>query len=186
MLHKTEIHGGFLSSLGVNVLSRLYKALASSPHVITIVARVDGEIEGFICGGVDVGKVYRRFLCRECFLVLPALLPKLFSKRILWKLFELLFYPNKFKQLYLPKAEILNFCVSSNRQGLGIGRKLFAKLMDDLWEHSVQEVTIVTGVEQTSAQRFYESAGAQLVTKMSVHGNIESLAYKFIIGKQDK
>lgn len=207
-LHREEISGGFLSSLGERFLTDLYSALGSSPDVILVIARRDENVLGFLCGAVSPGKVYRRFLMRNSWRVAPTLLRQALSLQTLKRMGETLAYPavsrtkakphrpdagrgftfrNETKRqssqsesrsaVQLPDPEILNFCVSSHAQRCGIGRRLFHAFCSELAQRGIPAVRIVTGAEQHSAQRFYESVGAVLVRETEIHAGQTSLVY---------
>lgn len=176
-LHREEIAGGFLTSLGDPFLQGLYKALAQSPSAVLFVATVDDRPCGFILGTTGTSQVYREGLRRLPWSAICRLAIKLVRFEVMRKAWETLCYPSRTSETQLPAAEILNFCVSSSSQGRGIGRQLFAHLMRELRMRGVDEVRIVTGASQTQAHRFYEKVGATLATTIEVHRDSDSLVY---------
>jgi ribosomal protein S18 acetylase RimI-like enzyme len=183
-LHQQEIDGGFLSSLGGATLAALYSALASSPEAVLLVARerASGRILGFICGSIDARLVYRHVLIRRGAMLIPALLPRLFSYHTVWKISETVLYPVRNVNIRdLPRAEILNFCVDRSCQRSGVGRALFQALAAQFRKRGVAAMKILTGASQGKAQRFYSSIGAQLAGRMEVHGGQESVLFRYDI-----
>jgi ribosomal protein S18 acetylase RimI-like enzyme len=178
-IHLAEINEGFLATLGSGFLKRLYRALAESPHAFLLIAMERDVVVGFICGGTDTAKVYRSFMMRWGVLILPSLLPKLFSFHRMKRIVETLLYPSKEEVADLPKPEILNFCVSSKHQRKGVGRLLFIELVKEFQSRGISRIRIVTGKDQRSAQGFYESLGAEKVAEFEVHEGTASLVYVY-------
>lgn len=180
-LHQEEIRNGFLTSLGEDFLMRLYRSLAEDKNVFTVAARRDKEIIGYLCAAISTAGVYRRFLWRNAWRLAPALLPRLVSISTLRRVSETLLYPAKTAMSNLPEPEILNFCVKSSAQRCGVGRGLFQTLCDEFTRRGLQQLRIVTGQSQVSAQRFYESLGAVRVGSIEVHNSVPSLVYVYTL-----
>ena len=179
-LHQEEIDGGFLSSLATGSLSLLYAALARSNCVILLAAiraQNGGQVAGFICGSTDTSRVYRDVLLRSGFRILLTLLPMLLCLGNVIKITETLLYPTRRAREDLPRTEILNFCVSRRLQGRGIGRRLFAELMQEFRKRGITRCKIVTGDSQDKARRFYESMNAQRVGGIEIHRGARSLVF---------
>lgn len=180
-IHREEISKGFLSTLGGRFLALLYRTLAGSRRSFLLVARTGDGIVGLICGSEDTGAVYKEFAWKAGLGVIPLLLPRLLSPRRIVSVLETLLYPHRQRRSDLPEPEILNFCVSARGQGSGVGRLLFAALVDEFRVRGVSRIRIVTGVNQKTAQRFYERAGARLAGEISVHKGSPELVYIFDI-----
>ena len=180
-IHKEEIDGGSLAKLGTRFLTRLYRALSSSPHSFVIVARQEEYVAGFICGAIDARSVYRRFMLRRGLFTLPILLPQLVSPGRLQRVLETLLYPSKKEHQNLPRPEILSFCVTQRWQRRGLGRKLFGALVGEFRERDVPRIKIVTGDKQTKAQMFYESLHATKAAEIEIHDGTTSLVYTYDI-----
>lgn len=180
-LHAEEISGGFLTSLGIPLLTRLYAAISRSPSAFTLICTVDGTIGGFLCASTDTAKVYRQVLRRAWLHLFPALLRRIFSWNTVHRCWETLRYPSRSSHADLPKAEILNFCVSGHLQRSGIGRRLFAAMEDEFRRRGISQIRIVTGKGQESAIRFYEKLGAEAVGIIEVHAQVESRLFRYSI-----
>jgi ribosomal protein S18 acetylase RimI-like enzyme len=181
-IHKAEISSGFLSTLPLNFLAGLYRALANSPYSFLFIAKnSQNTVVGFICGGINTEKVIKRFLIRNAIFSLPYLVTKFFSVRTIKKILETLLYPLKENDNDLPKPEILNFCVSSNKQRLGIGKKLFYALVEEFHKQGIHKFKIVTGENQITAQQFYKNINAIKVKETEIHQGIKSFVYIYNI-----
>jgi ribosomal protein S18 acetylase RimI-like enzyme len=181
-IHLEEISSGFLSTLGRPVLRELYAGLAGSPRAVLLVARDPKEgIVGLICGAEDTRAVYRDVVASRGVRLACRLIPRLLSVRRAIGMAETLFYPSRPLPRRLPKAEILNFCVLHGHAGRGLGQKLFDTLTREMAERGVQELRIVTGVEQHAAQRFYRRAGAEYAFDLQVHRGSPERAFVYRI-----
>lgn len=183
-IHREEISEGFLSTLGDDFLTTLYKTLATSPVAFLLIAQSAGEateVQGFIAGSLATGQVYKDFARRAGPKAFLALAPKILSPARIKRIVETLLYPNKQKQTDLPDPEILNFCVRSTLQGKGVGGKLFTAFIQEMKERGINKVRIVTGESQVSAQQFYEAKGAVLAQSIEVHKGTASRVYVYTI-----
>jgi len=180
-IHKAEIEQGFLSTLGLRFLRNLYRGLSQSPRAFVFAAVRDDQVLGFICGSTDTGKVYRGFFLSRGIIAAVQLLPKMVSWQRVRRLAETLLYPSRSQDLELPKAEILNFCVSRDCQRMGIGKRLFAELVGEFQRRNIYSFRIVTGANQVKAQQFYESLQATKRAEIEVHDGTKSLVYAYEI-----
>ena len=180
LIHKESISDGFLASLNHSVLIELYKGFAKSYHSKLFVALNDkGDILGFIVLSFSTRKLYKDIIFKRFLLIIPFLLPNFFSFSFLSNIFETLFYPYKDNLQIDTNSELLNFCVSSYSRGQGVGSKLFLKVNETLKEKKINSIKIVTGQNQTSAQKFYEKHEALLFGTQEVHKGSVSLIYKY-------
>jgi len=183
-LHQREIPGGFLSTMSQEFLARLYSAIVRSEKAFLLAATnpQSGIVAGFICGSADSRDLMRQCIVGSGLKLITPLLPRLFSWRVLVRIFETLRYARQDDGPALPKAEILNFCVNSRLQGHGIGRQLFAALTSEFRRRGVERIKIVTGESQASAQRFYDAARARRAGGISIHGSANSVVFVYEIG----
>ena len=179
-LHIEAIHEGFLSSLGEPFLVPLYEGLATSRSSFLITATEGDDLAGFICGATDTRRAYFDFATsRGAPRAALRLLPRLLSMSTVRRVAETLLYPTKRTEVELPRAEILNFCVSASRRGQGVGRRLFRALVEEFSRRSVPDIRIVTGAEQRSAQAFYDRVGADRITELEIHEGATSIVYTY-------
>lgn len=180
-IHSLVIPGGFLPTFGRYFLRHLYDFFASSEKSFLIVARENDETLGFICGSYGVGSLYKSFVIRKAVFIGVPVCWKLLSRGTMRKVLEVVSYPVGEERDDLPGSEILNFCVSSECQGKGVGAQLFQESTKQFAKHGIGSIRIVTGSDQVSAQRFYEKMGATLVTTVQVHDGDDSLMYTYQI-----
>ena len=180
-IHLREIPDGFLPTFGADFLTHLYDHIARSERSVLLVALVDGDVLGFICGSYGTGSLYKSFLVRKHLRILGPIARRLFAPGVLRRVWEILRYPTGVVANDLPGSEILNFCVSRSSQGRGIGRRLFRALCDEYRDRGISKVRIVTGAEQESARRFYESVGASPAAVIQVHNGVDSVVFVYEI-----
>lgn len=178
-MHQQEIRDGFLTSLGERFLTRLYRSLAEEANVFTIAAVAGHQMIGFLCASESTSAVYRRILARHAWRLAPQLIHRIVSPTTMRRVAETVLYPSRTDRMKLPAPEILNFCVDSRYQRCGVGRRLFFALHDEFRQRGIPSIRIVTGAAQVSAQRFYESIGAQRVGDISVHRDVPSIVYVY-------
>lgn len=178
-IHSAVIPDGFLPTFGNYFLQHLYDFLSSSEKSFLVVAREGERTLGFICGSFGVGSLYKSFAVRKLALIGFPILFRLFRRGTLKKVWEVIRYPTGEEHDGLPGSEILNFCVSDNCQGKGVGSRLFAESITVYRKHGIEKIRIVTGSDQLSAQRFYEKMGAEFVDTLEVHNGQESRMYVY-------
>ena len=174
-----EIPAGSLVRLGMRFLTEIYRAIATSPHSFLYIAECKTMVIGFIGGSISTRRFYRWFAVRRGFVAAFFALPHLLSPGFIKRAVETLRYPQQDTPMSLPDSEILNFCVRSNTQGRGVGRRLFDALVGNFQQCDVSKIRIVTGENQNAAQHFYINIGAKKVGKLQVHEGIESTVFVY-------
>ena len=170
-LHAQGMPGAFLPSLGHGFLTRLYRALASDPRAVALVADSGGEVVGFAAGVVSVGGFYRRFALHHGPAAALAAAPRLARPSVLRRLLETVRYPSSSTAELgpLPDAELLSIAVNpANRTG-GTGRALADGILLGLAERGAREIKVVVGAANHGANRFYAKVGFRPAGHLSVH-----------------
>lgn len=182
-IHRSEIHLGFLSSLGDKALGLLFSLAAESKHslLLTVKDVEQGEQVGFLLGALDTGAFYKDFFRKKLFHAVVIISPKFFSFSTVRKLTEVLLYPSRQDLQEFPKTELLDIAISSRCQGKGLAKKLFEEFSDQLRKMGVMEFKITTGEQLKGAQRFYEALGAVQTATIEVHKGQKTLVYIFKI-----
>ncbi|MCB1521839.1 MAG: GNAT family N-acetyltransferase [Hyphomicrobiaceae bacterium] len=175
------ITDGFMTRLGTGFLTEFYRSLASLPDSFVLVSMDNGAIDGLIAGSTNSRSLMRRAVLRRSWRFAPHLLRFMVRREFLKKITETIAYPSKSGFDDLPDAEILNFAVSSGKRGKGLGRQLFAALVDEFKARGTRRIRIVTGALQDEANAFYHRVGAGRVGDVSVHANSKSLVYIYEI-----
>ncbi len=174
-IHKKEISGGFLSSLPVSFLEKLYEAVIFSPVSFCVVAKEGDEVIGFIAGTADTNKFYRYFLRHYFFQSIFILLPKVFSS--FKKIIETLLYPSIDQSL--PKAELLTMAVAVQFQGRGFASAMFVEFKTEIKKRNIKTFKVLVGADLAAAIKFYEKSGFTFVKNTSVHKKSISKIYVY-------
>ncbi len=178
-IHKEEISEGFLSSLDVSFLEKLYLSVIKSGLGFCVVAKENDDVEGFIAGTVDIDKTYSYFFSKYFFQSVAILLPKVFDLSFLKKSFETLFYPKK--ESGLVKAELLTIAVKNELQGKGIAGQMFEIFISEMKNRNIKEFKVLVGEELKPAIKFYEKHGFVFFIKTVVHGDKASRVYIYTV-----
>ncbi len=165
-LHAERIAEGFLSSLGVPFLRRLYRRVLAGPDSFVLVATDDGAtVIGFVAGVGDLGALYRRFLVRDGVVAGTRAAPRLV--RALPRVLETLRYPTATTEL--PTAEILAVAVDRTSSGRGIGRTLVAAACVAFRARGIAAARVVTTADNDRALAMYRACGFETATRFEVH-----------------
>jgi ribosomal protein S18 acetylase RimI-like enzyme len=175
-LHKEGIMKGFLSSLGMQFLTRLYWAINNEPGACVLVADEKGTVAGFISGVGDIQGFYKRILLRRWFHLMVPLVGYLVNISIIKKLVETVLYGLKIKKNQNHTsdcaAELLSVAVNSNYRGQGVGKNLVDALEVFLKKEYVKEYRVVTFSLDDCSNRFYSACNFAFTGRFSHHGNI--------------
>lgn len=178
-IHKQEISEGFLSSLPLQFLIKLYEEIIVSKLGFCIIARENGNVIGFVAGTTNLNAFYRYFISHSFFRAMFILFPQIFSFKSLKKIIESLIYPAKEKEL--PSAELLTIAVKKEFQGQHIAGDMLQLFIEEMKNSGVSIFKVLVGKELKSAIRFYEKTGFQYFSEVSVHSNQKSLIYVYHI-----
>jgi glycosyltransferase involved in cell wall biosynthesis/ribosomal protein S18 acetylase RimI-like enzyme len=170
-LHTGAMPDAFLPTLGHGFLTRLYRALATDPQAVALVAeRVDGVV-GFAAGVVSVGGFYRRFARRHGAVAALAAAPRLARPSVLRRLLETVRYPAQASGTGgpLPDAELLSIAVAPQCRTGGTGRALADGVLRGLAERGAEEIKVVVGAANGGANDFYARVGFRPAGQLVVH-----------------
>jgi len=180
-IHHRQIGTGFLSSLGENVLDLVFKNMAESRHsfLISAIDEDTKKICGFICGTIDVGKLYRDFFFSKFFKAVFYVLPKLMSLDAIRKVIETLSYPGGKDHQELPVPEFLDFALEPEYQGSGLAQKLFYAAVRQYKEWGVKEFKSAVNEILIASQKFHEKMGGRKAATIQVHKGQDNFVYVF-------
>lgn len=167
-IHKQEINMGFLSSLPLPFLEKIYLSVIENDFCV--VAKENNDIVGFIAGTSDIKKLYSFFFKKYFFYSLFIFLPKLFDIK---KIIEDIFYIKK-EEI---KPELLTIAVKKDFQGRGIAREMLALFLSEMRKRGVRVFRVVVGEELKSAINFYEKNGFKFLKETEVHKGQKSRIY---------
>jgi glycosyltransferase involved in cell wall biosynthesis/ribosomal protein S18 acetylase RimI-like enzyme len=179
-LHADGMPEAFLPTLGPRFLARLYRALATDPDAVALVAEgVDGVV-GFAAGVTSVGGFYRRFARAHGPAAALAAAPRLVRPSVARRLLETVRYPaqapngngtagNGDGAGRLPDAELLSIAVAPGFRAGGTGRALADGVLAGLAGRGVGDIKVVVGAANQGANRFYAKVGFREAGQLTVH-----------------
>jgi glycosyltransferase involved in cell wall biosynthesis/ribosomal protein S18 acetylase RimI-like enzyme len=172
-LHADGLPDAFLPTLGPRFLARLYRALATDPEAVALVAEGVGGVVGFAAGVTSVGGFYRRFARGHGPAAALAVAPRLARPGVARRLLETVRYPvkepNGNGNGRLPDAELLSIVVAPGLRAGGTGRALAAGVLAGLAGRGVDQVKVVVGAANQGANRFYARVGFTEAGQLTVH-----------------
>lgn len=175
LLHKEYIPEGFLSSLGISFLEKLYRTILSSKESFCYVAKSKDEVIGFVCATRSVRNLYLAFVLKYWWLGFTLI------SKFSWKFLETLLYPAKGK--VDSDIEILSVVVSKEFQGKEVAKLLYQELFNELARGNTEKVSITVGEGLEASNKFQKKMGGEMVGKVQVHKNKPSYIYIFYIRK---
>jgi len=167
-IHKTEISEGFLSSLPVLFLEKLYLSVIINDFCV--LAKENNEVVGFIAGTSDIKKLYSYFAKKYFFYSIFLLLPKIFNIK---KIFESVFYIKK-EEI---RPELLTMAVKKDFQGQGVSKKMFEIFVSEMKKRGVKTFKVVVGEQLKPAINFYEKKGFKFLKEIEIHKGQKSRIY---------
>lgn len=169
-LHAQQIDEGFLTSLGLPFLRRLYGRVLRSDDCFVIVDVREDQVSGFVAGVADLGSLYRRFVIRDGVAAAIGSAPRLV--RSLPRVIETMRYPQAVADL--PSAEILAVAVASRHWGAGIGRSLVRAAVAEFQSRSIATAKVVTTTDNDRALAMYRAAGFVSTACVEMHAGRSS------------
>ncbi len=175
-LHRDRITTGFLSSLGLPFLSRLYEAINNEAGAYVLVAEEKNDIVGFIAGAADVRGLYKKILLKRWFFVIVPLIRYMCDAAVVRKMVETALYGFKRdtseQSTGTCAAELLSVAVGNELQGRGIGKKMVMELETVFKENDVAKYKVVTFSLDGLSNRFYTSCDFRFAKTFTHHGNL--------------
>ena len=169
-LHHDRIDQGFLSSLGIPFLLRLYRRVLRSSAGFVLVEESNDLVVGFVAGVENLGALYRSFVIHDGVAAGIRAAPRLV--RALPRVIETLRYPTT--AVDLPSAEILAVSVADDHGGRGIGRRLVLGATAEFTLRRVGNVKVVTTADNAAALAMYRAAGFVSSAQVTVHTGRDS------------
>lgn len=176
-LHVRCLDQGFLATLGERFLALMYEAIDAGQDSTLLTIERNGEIAGFITGGVGMSSIYREMM-RKPIRLAGALAPALFNVSRLRRIFEILRYGGGDSvPANLPGAELLSLAVAPEWRGKGLAEDLYQSLVERFQQRGVDAFRIIVGEALEPAHRFYRRVGAVAAGQVEVHEGELSTVY---------
>ena len=169
-LHAARVTEGFLPSLGVRFLTKLYQRIIRSPYSCAFVADDGARILAFAAGTSNVARLYRDFIVRDGVSASIAVAPRALraGKRIV----ETLRYPAS--TAGLPSAEVLAVATAADAGGNGYATRVVSALTETLARAGADAVKVTVGADNAAAIAMYEKCSFHEAATVCVHGAAKS------------
>lgn len=179
-LHERCIPAGFLPTLGVGFLARLYASIATSPEGV-LIAAVDskGNVVGFVSGSTSIRPIYKRLVGKNLAFLTALFIRHIFSVKTVKRILESRRYvARKHSEVQSIPAELFSIVVDEKFRGAGVAQRLFAELRLAFRDKGMDQFRITVGSQLTQAQRFYVKAGALKTNEVELHQGERSFVYE--------
>ena len=177
VLHKENLEQGFLSSLGISFLRLLYKEIDRDKDSVIISVKEDNRVIAFVSGTIKFNKIYKRLLLKLPWVIF-AIFPKIFSFKVLYKIFEILKTQlSKKNKKKFPDSELLSIAVHKNYRREGHANYLFLQLVKFFKSKKVESFHIKVGGDLKAAHSFYKKLGAIPQSNIQIHKSENSIVY---------
>ena len=160
-LHIEGQPGTFLTALGQDVLTVVYRALPQSAGGFGFAAVSRGELLGYVSATTGVGGLFVEMAARR----LPELLPPLLRRYAQNPTLALRSAQTALYPLFVhedaegPSAELLSIMVEPAARSQGIGGVLMAAFLQACRNRGLHAVTVTVDAANGGAQRFYARHG---------------------------
>ncbi|HUP17836.1 MAG TPA: GNAT family N-acetyltransferase [Acidimicrobiia bacterium] len=169
-LHMENISAGFLSSLGLGFLKRLYGAMIAWPQAVVLVADAGAGPVGFVAGVADTGAFYKHFILRSGVPAGLAALPRLLRSSGFRKARETLRYKDTEEGAGAEvEAELLSMAVDPAFRGQGLGHRLGMELLAEPLIVEAGAVKVVVGASNSLAIAAYQKMGFVYARSIEIH-----------------
>ncbi len=176
-LHMSGQPDTFLTSLGPEILTVLYRSLPVSQHAFGFAAVDPGRpasLIGFVSATTSVGTLFAEMGTRQIRAFLPPLLRRFVRQpTLLARAAQTSLYPfmHGTAGAGIPSpAELLSIMVDPAQRGRGIGSLLVAALQAECRRRAVDALDVTVDAANIGAQRFYVSHGFAFVRTFTLYG----------------
>ncbi len=181
-LHILGQPGTFLTSLGPEVLTVLYRTLPASHHAFGFAAidpQRPASLIGFVSATTSTGALFAELGTQRFRAFLPPLVRR-FARRpaLITRAAQTALYP------FLhaappgagpPPAELLSIMVEPAQRGRGIGSLLVAALQAECRRRAIGALDVTVDAANAGAQRFYTAHGFGYADTFTLYGRSMSL-----------
>ncbi len=168
-LHFENFKDAFFCELGLNFLRVLYKQIIESPLNVGYVYEENSKVLGFITGSKNTNRFFYEAISKKFYVfILPVLLGIIKSPKIIFKVFQTFFYPEKNR--VKEKAELVSIAVDKEQRGKNIGEKLFHSLLGHFRENKIASFKVVVDKHNIAANNFYQKMGFRHKYDFPIYG----------------
>jgi ribosomal protein S18 acetylase RimI-like enzyme len=159
-VHLQSFRGFFLTFLGPDFLSELYRGIVTDPSGIAFVAVADERVVGFVAGTDHPAGFYKRLLRKRWWRFGLASLPAVIKEPpLFYRLFRALSMP---KQVTAEngRGTLMSIAVLPGEQNRGVGRPLVKAFLEEAMKRGLRQVDLTTDkLNNDSVNAFYLRQG---------------------------
>ena len=187
-LHITGQPGTFLTALGADVLTVLYRTLPVSPVGYGYAALGEnGRLLGFAAVTTSTARLFAEMTTRRLGHLLPPLLAR-FVRRpsLILRSAQTVLYPllaGNAESGDGPHAELLAIMTEPAARSQGIGAALLAAVCTECRRRGIAELTVTVAAANAGARRFYARHGFVYRKAFSLYGRAMVL-YAWPLGRE--
>ncbi len=174
-LHISGIPTGFICSYGIDFVTALYGAIATSKYGFGFVALMGNRVLGFASFTTDVNALYKSVIFRNGVKFALALSKKIFSLGTAKAVLETIFYPKRVKKMNLPSAEFLSMVVAEEARGKRLATTLMRRGFQECAKNGIEKIKILAAVHIKPINKLYEKNGFDLVAQIKNHGILSNI-----------
>ncbi len=169
-IHIVSQSGTFLTSLGEEFLTLLYRRISQSNFGDSYVARHNGNVVGFIVGTLSTKQMFKDVALKSSFhfgwLVFKQGLGR---PALLVQALKTLAYPAQ-DAGQLPQAELLALAVNTKWRNNKIGGRLVGKLVQSMKTKNIDKMVVTVDGSNDGAYRFYMRHGFKQFATFEMYG----------------
>lgn len=164
--------GTFLTALGPDVLTVVYRGLPRSPGGFGLAAVEDGQLQGYVSATTGIGGMFVSMATERLGELVPPLLrrylerPDLAVRSVQTALYPLFVHENDAP----PTAELLSIMVEPAVRSQGIGSLLMAAFLQSCRNRDLEMATVTVDTANDGAQRFYLRHGFVPWRSLTLYG----------------
>jgi len=176
-LHILGQPGTFLTSLGPEVLTALYRVLPMSEHGFGLAAVASprpASLIGFVSATSSIGALFAEMGTRRVRTFLPPLARRFVRQpALLARAVQTVFYPllhGTADPSAPPSGELLSIMVEPAQRGRGVGSLLMTALQAECQRRAIRSLDVTVDAANADAQRFYVAHGFVFVRAFRLYG----------------
>jgi ribosomal protein S18 acetylase RimI-like enzyme len=174
-LHIKSISRGFISSLGIDIVTSLYKAIARNKNSFGFVAVDENKVLGFVVFTNNIKSLYLSVILKSGLHLMLLFARKALSVQRIKNALETLFYPSRTGKMKLPEAELLSIAIVPEERGQGLASQLIKKGFQCCRKKGIDEVKVLIGAANEPGNKLYLKSGFELVGQIVNHGIVSNI-----------
>jgi ribosomal protein S18 acetylase RimI-like enzyme len=167
VLHNSVMHT-LLSDVGLPMVLRYYRLAQADPKVLGVCAvSASGDVIGWATGSPHPDKINARLRSPMPWFVLQMVRLMFTRPPVFWQLISSVLSTSNQAAIKNDAIELTYIGVSSNKRGMGVGRKLLNAFIESSRSKGYHSVILNVEKENSPAITLYEAAGFKIVKTFS-------------------